>query len=474
LKAVVDPVTSIHPVRPVHSAYLEDAGGYTGYADELYVPANEEELSEILRAATRDRIPVTVSGAGTGLAGGRVPHGGWAVSLEKFSGIAIDKSTAVAGAGVLLRDLQQATARHGMFYPPDPTEMGASIGGTIATNASGSRSFRCGDTRRNVTGLRVMTMDGTARTFSRGDAIDFAVPDIQKPRTTKHSTGFPLHPGMDWVDLFIGSEGTLGIVTQASLRLLPNPEEILAGVCFFGSDADALAAVEAWRTVPRLRMIEYFDAGSLRLVGSKYDVPGGAAAALLIEHEIRDAGEVDAWEDRLLRSRAMTEQSWFASSDVDRERFRRFRHSVPEAVNDTVRRRGLMKLGSDCAVPFEANREMMAYYRAVLDTEFPDAYVIFGHIGDAHVHVNILPRNAEEFERGKLLMIEFARKAVSLGGTVSAEHGLGKRKAHLLALQYSAEQIAPMMAVKRRLDPHWLLGQGTLFPVQSDTHPNPV
>jgi FAD/FMN-containing dehydrogenase len=121
-------------------------------------------------------------------------------------------------------------------------------------------------------------------------------------------------------------------------------------------------------------------------------------------------------------------------------------------------------MNTDFAVPFERNREMIAIYRETLEREFPGQYVIFGHIGDAHVHVNILPNSGEESERAKAVMTQFARNAAALGGTVSAEHGLGKRKAHLLAIQYSAEQIEAMRAVKRRFDPHWLLGRGTLFP----------
>src|SRR5207245_5839573 len=124
----------------------------------------------------------------------------------------------------------------------------------------------------------------------------------------------------------------------------------------------------------------------------------------------------------------LVEAAWFAASAADRERFRRFRHAVPEAVNDLVRRRNLTKMGSDFAVPIERNREMLAIYRETLDREFPGQYVIFGHIGDAHLHVNILPSNDGEWEQAKGIMTEFARRAVELGGTVSAEHGLGKRK----------------------------------------------
>jgi FAD/FMN-containing dehydrogenase len=157
------------------------------------------------------------------------------------------------------------------------------------------------------------------------------------------------------------------------------------------------------------------------------------------------------------------ETGWFATSASDRERFRRFRHALPEAVNDLVRRRNLTKMGSDFAVPVERNRDMLSIYRQTLDREFAGQYVIFGHIGDAHLHVNVLPANEEEWKRASELMTEFARQAVGLGGTVSAEHGLGKRKRHLLEIQYSDAEIEKMKDVKKRLDPDWLLGPGTLF-----------
>ena len=127
-----------------------------------------------------------------------------------------------------------------------------------------------------------------------------------------------------------------------------------------------------------------------------------------------------------------------------------------------MRRRGFLKLGSDYAVPLARNREMLARYHSDLRQHALD-YVIFGHIGDAHVHVNILPKSQAEFDAGQRLMLDFARHAVELGGTVSAEHGLGKRKAHLLELQYTSAQIESMQQVKRRLDPQWLLNRGNLF-----------
>lgn len=430
---------------------IEDASGFRGEAERLIAPASEAELLEIIA----QQVPLTIIGARTGLTGGCVPQDGWAVSMEKFRRLEICPGRAIVGPGVSLDALQAAAAQTRQFYAPDPTETTASVGGTIATNASGSRSFRYGSTRRHILRLRVLLMTGRVLDVRRGDKIDFDVPALPLPRTTKNTAGYALSPGMDWIDLFCGAEGTLGIVTEAELQLQPAPADILAGVVFFEADDPALDAVEEWRLIDRLRMIEYFDARSLDFLRPHYsEIPARARAALLIEQE---SGDIDFWADHA------PENSWFAASDRDRERFRQFRHALPELLNDTMRRRGFLKLGSDYAVPLHRNREMLAFYHAELMQADLD-HVIFGHIGDAHLHVNILPKSQTEFDSGQRLMLDFARHAVALGGTVSAEHGLGKRKRHLLELQYTPGQIQAMKEVKRRLDPQWLLNRGNLFP----------
>ncbi len=443
--------------------YLTDASGYKGAADRLFIPADETEVSAILREANEKNIPVTATGAGSGLTGGRVAQGGWVVSLERFRKLEIFDGHARAGAAISLLELRDAAARTRQFYAPDPTEISASVGGTIATNASGSRSFRYGSTRRHVLAIRAVFMDGSIREFRRGDKVEFDVPAIPVPNTTKYTAGYKLEPGMDWIDLLCGSEGTLAVVTEAELKLLPIPPELFTGVIFFPSDEAALAAVDQWRGVSDLRMIEYVDRNSLNLLLGRYpEIPREAGAALLIESE---GDDVDAWEQRLTEADALIDASWFAMTPADRERFRKFRHSLPELVIEFIQKHGGLKMGTDMAVPIDRNRDMLACYRKRLEAEFPGQYVIYGHIGDAHVHVNMLPSTPEQATRANELLKEFAREAVRLGGTVSAEHGLGKRKAGLLALQYSPEHIEAMMAVKRRLDPNWLLGRGTLFPV---------
>lgn len=440
------------------SPYLIDASGYRGSAEKIFLPRTQAEVAEILREAAALGKPVTIAGAGTGLTGGRVPHTGWLICLERLNRIEVHDGFAVCGAGVLLRDVQAAAAPR-QFYAPDPTESSASIGGSIATNASGSRSFLYGATRRHVRAIHVVLMDGTGLNLQRGEKPPFTLPAVASPPTTKNTAGYWLRPDADYMDLFIGSEGTLGVVTEAELALLPAPKELFTGVLFFESDADALDNVDAWRPLPGLRMLEYLDAASLGLLRAQFpEIPAQARACVLIESE----------NERWLNECQAMEASWLATGAADRERFRLFRHALPEAVNNLVRRRNLTKMGSDYAVPVARNREMLDIYRQTLDLEFPGQYVIFGHIGDAHVHVNILPANEQEWKRGNELMTEFARQAVALGGTVSAEHGLGKRKRHLLEIQFSAAEIEKMKDVKRRLDPHWLLGPGTLFAQPTD------
>ena len=433
---------------------FEDASGYTGEAERLEKPESPEQVAAILAEAMRTRTPVTVLGAGTGVTGGAVPSGGVVLSLERFRRMEIGLGEARCGAGVLLHELQTAARKAGQFYAPDPTHNAAALGGTIANNASGSRSFRYGSTRRHLRSLLVAFADGTVRELPRGEAIDFEVTAVRRPATTKHQAGYQLAPGMEWVDLICGSEGTLGVVLEATFGLLPAPGERLSGVVFFPSEELAMEAIDAWRGVPELCMLEYVDAASLRLIGGP-----AAGAALLIEQEHPDE---DAWLTRLDEMGALGEESWFGTAETERERFRKFRHALPEKVNDTVRRRGYMKMGTDYAVPIARHREMLAVYRAGL-ADFPGDAVVYGHVGDAHLHVNMMPATDAEKGQAWELMHTWAAAAVSLGGTVGAEHGLGKRKRHLLELMYTAEELEAMRAVKRRLDPEWVLGRGNLF-----------
>jgi len=427
---------------------ITDASGYAGQADQVFTPRSEEEVAEILVRASSQGIPVTVMGALTGLAGGAVPKSGWAISMAQFRSLDVHPGSVRVGTGVLLRDVQAAASASGQFYAPDPTENTSSIGGNIGANASGSRSFRYGATRKHVIALRVVHMDGRIAEYRRGQKTDFDVPRIALPRTRKHSAGYRLEPGMDAVDLFIGSEGTLGVVTEAELQLLPAPGDILGGVVFFPSEEAALDAVDRWRPTPGLRMLEFLDSRSIKLM----EMPFGAAVLIEMEGDC----ELDM-------TGALESDSWFGSSAADRERFRLFRHRLPERIHERLRRGGFVVLATDYAVPLERSRDILAIYRDVLSKNFDDRFVMFGHIGDAHVHTEVLPETDQEWKRATEIAVDLAKEVVAMGGTVGAEHGLGKRKAHLLPIQYAQTDIDAMRSVKRRFDPQGLLGQGNLF-----------
>ena len=451
------------------SSYLEDSSGYRGTADRVFLPSDVTELRELVGHAAAENIPITIAGAGSGLTGGRVPHAGWVISLERFRNLRIERGRAHCGAGVVLKDLQQAAAQTKQFFGPNPTESLASVGGIIATNAGGARSFRYGAVGRQVLALEATFMDGKTVRLKRGDRVDFPYSLVHVPQTTKNSAGYRLRPDLEWIDLLCGSEGTLAIVSEAELQLLPEPAAILSGVVFFSSEEDALDAVEAWRPVPELRLLEFMDARALEVLRPRYaNVPPRAGAALLIEQNLtsEEDQEVDAWVDRLAQQNALAEQSWFGFAAADHERFRNFRHALASAVVEQGRRGGA-KFSTDFAVPLDCNRDLYAYYRRRCDELFPGEYTIFGHVGDANVHVNLLPKSSEGATRADELMEDFARYVVSLGGTVAAEHGVGKIKTNLLKLMYSSDEIEAMKEVKRRLDPQWLLGRGTMFEFSS-------
>jgi FAD/FMN-containing dehydrogenase len=448
------------------SGYLQDASGMQGSADQAFAPATDSEVRDLVAAAVAEKIPVTLAGAGTGLTGAAVPEGGWIVSMARFRRLDVKPGSVRCGVGLSLQELQDEAAKTGQFFGPNPTEYSASIGGVVSTNAGGARSFCFRSVRHNVLGLEVTFMNGETKWIDRGEPLPFPFTPVPQPATTKNSAGYYLAPDTDWVSLLAGSEGTLGIITEVELRLLPIAPSILSGVVFFATDEHSLDAVDDWRAVPRLRLLEYIDEPSLDFMRSSHpDIPGNAAAALLIEQDLdsEDDPQVDLWVERLNEHQALSDESWFGFAAVERERFRAFRHALASSVVECVRRNGMPKIGTDFAVPINRNRDLLRYYRQRCSEILPGKYMIFGHIGDANVHLNVLPGSPDEAHLGEELMLEFAHYAISLGGTVAAEHGIGKNKRDLLKLMYPPQHIEAMKSVKRRLDPHWLLGRGTIF-----------
>lgn len=478
--------------------YLTDASNMPGgHAAQLFIPETVEEIAQILKDANENGTPVTVSGARTGTVGGAVPFGGALVSLEKFNKIeSIDANELVAtvGGGVLLTDFQKAVDAEGLFYPPDPTEWSCQLGGTVATNASGARSFKYGATREFVEELEVVLANGEilelkrGETFSENGAITVTtksgatitakLPTYRQPDTRKNTAGYFAADKVDAIDLFIGSEGTLGVITRIKLRVLKKPESFFSGIIFFENEPDLLnfvrqardrsfaARARGTRVTLDASLIEYFDENALKFIAEKFpEVPGGAKGAIFFEQETTAATEdnlLAEWNDLLEASNADLERSWFTTTDADREKMRAFRHALPVSVNERIVRNKQKKVGTDMAVPDDKFGSFLKFYKEKLDASGLE-YVIFGHIGDNHLHANMIPKDDAEAETARHLYGRFIAQSIMLGGTISAEHGIGKHKSKYLYVQYGERYLNEMAELKKAFDPRGILGRGNMF-----------
>jgi D-lactate dehydrogenase (cytochrome) len=317
---------------------------------------------------------------------------------------------------------------------------------------------------------------------ARDGEREVPVPCIEMP-ATKHAAGYYLRQDMDAVDLFVGSEGTLGIIVEAELRLVPEPPERLFTTCFLPSEASALDLVHAVREADTLRpvAIEYMGETALELLREKRRLEGAssgvpalppeARAAVYLEFDFSGDSEFrrccGTMEALLRRFGTSPRRTWAGLSPGDLAAMKAFRHALPEHVNSIIGARkrdvpALHKVGTDMAVPDERLKEVMSIYRDTLQAAGLQ-HVVFGHIGDNHVHVNILPRSEAELRQALSLYEEFARRVVAMGGSVSAEHGIGRLKRALLLIQFGPEKVRQMRRIKEALDPRGLLNPGVMF-----------
>lgn len=486
--------------------YFTDASNMPGgFAEAVYFPGSVDELSQILRESSEAGIAMTVSGARTGTVGGAVPFGGRVITLERLNKIkSIDKvaMTAVVEPGAVLADLQKAVDAEGLFYPPDPTEWSCQIGGTVATNASGARSFKYGATREFVAGLTVVLADGDVLHLRRGEVfsndsgtielttesgreISARLPTYERPKVRKNVSGYFNERPLDAIDLFIGSEGTLGVIAEIELRLMKKPEGFFSGIVFFKKHEDLMAFVDeakarsfAARGTNMSRpaqaggsdvdasLIEYFDDRALKFIHERFpETPSDAAGAIFFEQETTAETEdalLEAWNEMLERHNADLERSWFTTTDQDREKMREFRHALPVSVNERVVRNKQKKIGTDMAVPDDAFAGFLKFYKETLDASGIE-YVIFGHIGDCHLHANLLPKDESEAERARHIYGRCIAQSLMVGGCVSAEHGIGKLKAKYLYVMMGERYLNEMAELKKAFDPKGILGRGNMF-----------
>jgi len=428
------------------TVYSYDATRMTSLPWAVARPATAGEVSRILFLANRERFPVIPRGAGTGMSGGSVPaRGGVVLSFERMNRILeVDgrDMLAVLEPGVITGDLQKEAEKVGLFYPPDPASSAfCTIGGNVAECAGGLRAVKYGVTRDYVLGLEVV--------LPTGEIIRTGA------RTTKSVAGY------DLTRLLVGSEGTLGVVTQITVRLLPLPEAVRTLAAFFpgaGQAVSVLARIGAARIVPRA--VEFVDQGALRAAEGylQSELSGGAGAMLLIETD-GPAASADRERDAIevLCREAGASKIFRAGSREEQDRIWKLRKSISPALYALKPR----KLNEDIVVPVSRIPELLTEVDAIASRSGL-LMVTFGHAGDGNVHVNVMHDESER-TKAEQAVREVFEAVVRLQGSITGEHGVGLAKAAYLPLEAGPETIAAMKRIKQALDPNNILNPGKIF-----------
>ncbi|GAA0178575.1 FAD-binding oxidoreductase [Clostridium sediminicola] len=515
----------IKPVNKEFAEYLRDESRVSGKADSISFPREEKDVIKLMKRLYSKGSPITFQGARTGLAAGAVPHSGHIMNLSRM-----DKVTSMrrdecgtfyvtVEPGVILSNLREqikgkkfktnkwdSTSKNAFiefceteeqFFSPDPTEASATIGGMVACNASGARSYLYGSTRNHVNALRIVLFNGDTLWIKRGEnfadgrvlrlnteqnnSLIINLPSYEMPKT-KSASGYYVENNMDAIDLFIGSDGTLGGITEIELRLLPLPQYNWGVNCFFERIEDSVDFVVKIREqLEHIAVIEFFDGEALSILRKqKIENPGfshlpdtdeSMNAAIYVEIHCKEEqealNELKAVGLAMNASGGNNKDTWVARTDSDIDRLIFFRHAVPESVNMLIDKRKkknpiITKLGTDMSVPDKYLKEVMKLYRDSLE-EYKLQSAMWGHIGDNHLHVNLLPNSEEEYLKGKELYEKWAVEVTKMGGAVSAEHGVGKLKSEFLTVMYGEEFINEMAEMKLEFDPRALIGTGNMF-----------
>jgi len=429
--------------------YGEDNSRRFALADAVALPRTREQVQAIVRACREHGVPIVARGSGTSSTGAAIPYaGGVAVSFERMNRIlrieAGDRY-AVVEPGVLNGELQAALAPHGLFWAPDPASADVStIGGNLACNAGGPHAVKYGTSRDNVLGLQAVT--GTGDLIACGSV------------TTKDATGY------DLTHLLVGSEGTLGLIVEATLRLLPRPPRRASLRALYHDVTQAAAAVSRVMAQPVApAMLEFMDRACIRLareVGGA-DIPD-AGALLMVEvdgeretlpHAL-EAVATAAAGDGLI---ALDE----APDEVARERLWAARKSLSPALRTIADG----KINEDVVVPVSRIPDLVGGVEKMA-AEFDLPIVAFGHAGNGNLHVNILydPQDPDQAARARMALPRLFELTLSLGGTLSGEHGIGVAKRDFMPQAFTPATLAAMHAIKRALDPDGILNPGKVLP----------
>ena len=431
-------------------AYAYDNSRREALPDAVALPRTREQVQALVRACRTHRVPVVARGRGTNTTGASVPvAAGVVVSFERMNRILAIRPgdrCAVVEPGVLNGELQTALKPHGLFWPPDPTSAAFStVGGNLACNAGGPRAVKYGASRDNV--LAITAVTGAGELIVCGTA------------TTKGSTGYDLHR------LLVGSEGTLALIVEASLRLTPSAPQRRALRAIYrdvSSAAQAVARLMAQPVTPS--MLEFMDGDALRLardIGGA-DLPHEAGALLMVEAD----GDADTLPQAIeALKRAAAGEGLLALDDAADEAAREKLWAARKALSPALRTLAPGKINEDVVVPVSRIPELVDGVQA-LAREFALPIVCFGHAGNGNLHVNLLydPADASQSERANAAMARVFGLALALGGTLSGEHGIGLAKREFMPQAIDAPTLALMRQLKTVFDPDGILNPGKLLP----------
>jgi D-lactate dehydrogenase (cytochrome) len=481
--------------------YFEDSSCVRGAnAEFIAIAETESDISPFLRKMAMSNTPVTIAGALTGNTASGLAFGGVVLSLEKLNKIGeiekIDENNAfvTVQSGAKIRDIKLKTYNYGWMYPPDPTEKNASIGGNVSTNASGGRGFKFGVTRNYVQALKVVFSDGSVALIKRGQYFadengeiifdtDRGKKYITLPKyclpVIKNAAGYYNYPCADLIDIFIGSDGTLCVIVEVALKLILHFKEVIGGIIFFEKYNNAYKFINTIKVISKktkekklkdsisAMSLEYFDRNALLIIKDDYPIiPDNVEAGVMFEQDVYEDNLdilMDKWADTIMSSDIDLERVWFASNFSEQDKLRVFRHKIPERVNEIMKKNKIPKVGTDFAVPEGKLSEIVDFCQE----EFNKLGVFnltFGHVGENHLHSNILASNEEEYEKCRKIYVSIAEKVINLGGTVSAEHGIGKLKHIFLEKMLGKESFKEMAKLKKSFDKSGILGQDNIFP----------
>ncbi|MBT8495002.1 MAG: FAD-binding protein [Deltaproteobacteria bacterium] len=426
--------------------YRRDESGLVGEPDAVVVPASTDEVVAVMRLAAAEKLVVVPRGAGSGKVGGCVPtRGGVVLDLSQLTGLALDDESllADAGAGVITQSIDDTAAELGLFYPPDPASLGYStIGGNIATNAGGPSAFKYGVTGSYVLGVEVVTAAGELLRLGH-----------RSPKGVS---------GLDLVSGFVGSEGTLGVVTAATVRLIPRPRGTATLLATFDAREQAGAAVKRLcRSGLWPRTLELIDATTLAIVrtAASKALPPGDGSALLIELD-----GPSAESDAEVCGELLTDAVHVAAATTEAER--RNLWEARRGISPALKSRYPHKISEDICVPRGRIPEMLA---AIDDIATSSAIPMaaYGHAGDGNLHVNFLfseaRDSAAEGNLHRALRTLFER-TIALGGTLSGEHGIGVLKREFMPIEHDELSLSYQRKLKALWDPEGRMNPGKVLP----------